>query len=210
MEATPERGALSHRAVMKYGFGSAALVTVGGAHLLTSATRASADVVNAELVAQGGERTMIDGLVVPFVGFGSTPGRLELPSGQLEVQTGDTVNLAITNHSTMPVGFTVPGVPGASMAPVPQGATRTLSFKAPAKPATYLYVGTVNGSAATGRPLGAAGALVVLPRGLRSSVDVLCPGVRGRARRQPMFGVGVAPGMPATIVQERPIPRWSA
>jgi FtsP/CotA-like multicopper oxidase with cupredoxin domain len=203
MEATPLPGPLSRRAALKYGLGSAAIVAVGGSYLLTSATRASADVVNARLFALGGERTMIDGLVVPFVGFGSTPGRLELPSGQLEVQTGDTVNLSITNHSTMPVGFTIPGVVGANLASIPQGATRTISFKAPAKPATYVYIGTVNGSAATGRALGATGAMVVLPRGLRSSVDVLFPGVRARARRQPLFGRGVAPGMPALITQER-------
>jgi len=43
----------------------------------------AADVVNAALFVANGERIMIDGLVVPFVGFGSTADRLELPGGQL-------------------------------------------------------------------------------------------------------------------------------
>jgi hypothetical protein len=146
---------------------------------------------------------MIDGLVVPFLGFGSTAGRLELPSGQLEVQTGDTVNLVITNNSTLPVGFSVPGVAGADFAPIPRGATRTVSFKAPARPATYVYIGTVNGSAETGRALGATGAMVVLPRGSRTSVDLLYPGVRARARRQPLYGIKPAPALPENITQER-------
>lgn len=203
MEATPELGAPSRRAVLKYGLGSMAIVTVGGSYVLSSATRVSADVINARLFAQGGERTMIDGLVVPFIGFGGTADRLELPSGQLEVQVGDTVNLKITNNSTMPVGFTIPGVAGATKATIPRGATGTVSFRAPAKPGTYMYIGTVNGSAATGRALGATGAMVVLPRGSRTSVEALFPGVRARANRQPMFGRGVGPGIPANIVQER-------
>jgi FtsP/CotA-like multicopper oxidase with cupredoxin domain len=203
MEAMSTPGGPSRRTVLKYGLGSLAVVTAGGSYLLSSATRASADVVNATLFAVGGERTMIDGLVVPFLGFGSTAGRLELPSGQLEVQTGDTVNLSITNHSKLSVGFTVPGVAGANLARIPSGATRKLSFKAPSRPGTHVYIGTINGSAATGRALGATGALVVLPRGSRNSVDALFPGVRAVARRQPMFGRGVAPRIPATIVQER-------
>lgn len=194
---------LSRRTVLKYGLGSLAVVTTGGSFVLSSATRVAADVVNAALFAAGGERTMIDGLVVPFVGFGGKAGRLELPSGQLEVQTGDTVNLDITNQSAMPIGFSVPGVAGANTAPIPPGASRTISFTAPSRPGTYMYVGTVNGSAATGRALGATGAMVVLPRGARTSVDVLYPGVRAKARRQPLFGVGAAPGLPDTIAQER-------
>jgi len=201
MEATNQ--GVSRRTVLKYGLGSLAVVTAGGSMVLSSATRAAADVVNAELFVSAGERTMIDGLVVPFVGFGSTAGRLELPSGQLEVQTGDTVNLVITNNSTMPVGFSVPGVAGANAAPIAPGATRTVSFTAPARPGTFLYVGTVNGSAATGQALGATGAMVVLPRGSRASVDALFPGVRARARRQPMFGTGPAPAIPGNVVQER-------
>ena len=88
--------------------------------MLASARRAAADVVNAQLLALNGERIMIDGLVVPFLGFGSTPQRAELPAGRLEVQTGDTVNLTITNGTTRQVGLAVPGVAGAR-APVAAG-----------------------------------------------------------------------------------------
>ncbi|WP_374969693.1 multicopper oxidase domain-containing protein [Terrabacter sp. BE26] len=169
--------------------------------------RAAADVVNAGLFVLNGSRTMIDGLVVPFVGFGSTADRLELPSGQLEVQTGDTINLTITNKSTLPTGFAVPAAPGfagVATAPIAVGDTRMVTFTAPSSPGTHHYVGTVNGSVATGQALGATGPLVVLPRtAARTSVDALFPGVRTRARRQPLFGVGAPPALPALVVQER-------
>jgi FtsP/CotA-like multicopper oxidase with cupredoxin domain len=193
----------SRRTALKYGIGGVAAVGAGGATVLGSATRVAADVVNAALFVSGGERTMVDGLVVPFVGFGSTPERMELPSGQLEVQAGDTVNLDISNGSQLPVGFSIPGVPGAATSPIAAGARRTVSFRAPTRLGTYLYIGTVNGSAATGRALGATGAMVVLPRGDRRSTDLLYPGVRARGRRQPLLGVGAGPALPAVIVQER-------
>ncbi|MFL6132723.1 MAG: hypothetical protein ACJ72A_07970, partial [Nocardioidaceae bacterium] len=101
------RGVPSRRTVLRAGLASVAIVGGGGSIVLSSATRVAADVVNAGLFVADGERIMVDGLVVPFVGFGSTANRLELPSGQLEVQTGDTVNLTITNNSSLPVGFFV-------------------------------------------------------------------------------------------------------
>jgi hypothetical protein len=74
MDAT--RGTPSRRTVLKVGLAGAAVVSVGGSVVLGSATRVAADVVTAELFVANGERTMIDGLVVPFVGFGSTADRL--------------------------------------------------------------------------------------------------------------------------------------
>ena len=193
----------TRRAVLKYGVGAVATVVAGSSVVLTTARGAAADVVNATLYVSAGSRTMIDGLVVPVVGFGSTRGRVELPGGQLEVQTGDTVNLTLTNTTTMPVGFAVPGIPFATPATVAPGATGQISFKAPDSPGTYYYVGTVNGSADTGRALGATGALVVLPQGSRRSLAALFPAVPSSARRQPMFGTMTPPPMPATVVQER-------
>jgi FtsP/CotA-like multicopper oxidase with cupredoxin domain len=193
----------SRRSVLRYGLGGLATVVAGGSAVLSSARRASADTVEAQLFVAAGERTMIDGVVVPFVGFGSTRGRLELPGGQLEVQTGDTVTLTVTNDSTLPTGFVIPGIDGAQAPPIAPGATRTVTFTAPALPGTYSYVGTVSGSLDTGRALGAVGAVVVLPRGPRTSIDSLFPQVRLRSRRQPLFGQPTAPPMPTQVVQER-------
>src|SRR3954467_4551623 len=109
MSAT--RGMPSRRTVLRAGLAGMAVVGTGGSVILLSATRVAADVVNATLFVAHGVRVMIDGLVVPFVGFGSTADRLELPSGQLEGQTGDTVNVTITNNSTLPVGFFVQAAP---------------------------------------------------------------------------------------------------
>jgi FtsP/CotA-like multicopper oxidase with cupredoxin domain len=195
----------SRRSILQYGLSGLAVIAAGGSVVLSSATRAAADVVNATLYVAHGERTMIDGLVVPFVGFGSTAERLELPSGQLEVQTGDTVNLTIVNRSTLPVGFHVeaaPGFPGVAAPPIPVGERRTVTFTAPTTPGTYFYTGAVSGSADTGRALGATGPMVVLPReGARTSITALFP--RVRARRQPLFGAGPAPTMPTSVAQER-------
>jgi FtsP/CotA-like multicopper oxidase with cupredoxin domain len=197
---------LSRRSVLKYGLGALVAVGAGTSTVALETSRASADVVKATLFILGGERTMIDGLVVPFVGFGATADRLELPSGQLEVQTGDTVVLELTNSSTLPVGFEVPAGPGFggfTAPPLAVGDSRTVTFTAPRQPGTYSYIGTVSGSVETGRALGASGALVVLPQGSRTQVDVLFPGVRARARRQPQFGVGAGPSLPPVIAQER-------
>jgi FtsP/CotA-like multicopper oxidase with cupredoxin domain len=197
---------LSRRTALKLGLGGLLTVTVGGSVVLSSASRAAADVVNASLWVAHGERIMIDGLVVPFVGFGSRPDKLELPSGQLEVQTGDTVNIDLTNGSTLPCGFTVPAGPGFAGytgAPIAPGASARFTFTAPAQPGTYFYVGTVSGSVETGRALGATGALVVLPRTSRTSVEDLFPGVAAKARRQPLFGTLQATALPTTIAQER-------
>jgi FtsP/CotA-like multicopper oxidase with cupredoxin domain len=199
---------VSRRNVLRYGLGGLVAVGGGGSLVLLPAQRASADLVVVRLYVLGGERTMVDGLVVPFVGFGSTEERLELPSGKLEVMVGDTVEVHLRNDWTSPVGFTVPPsqeFPGFTEPPLNPGDYRVVKFPAPTKPGTYFYVGTVNGSADTGRALGATGPLVVLPRESRTSVDDLYPGVRSRAWRQPMMGSPTEPGpaLPPTVKQER-------
>ena len=193
----------SRRSVLKYGLGGLATVIAGGTSILATTRSAAADVVGGTLFVSRGERTMIDGLVVPVVGFGSTSTRVELPGPQIEVQPGDTVNLTITNTANVPVGFSVPGVAGAELAPLAPGTTRTLTFTAPSKPGTLYYVGTVSGSADTGRALGATGALVVHPSGARGDIAAMYPGVHTRAKRQPMFGTMTPPAMPVTVTRQR-------
>ncbi|MGY1662835.1 multicopper oxidase domain-containing protein [Geodermatophilus sp. SYSU D00705] len=193
---------VSRRAVLRLGTGTAATLALASAGLLGTARRAAADVVDAEVFALDGERTMIDGLVVPVLGFGSTPAQAEIPGGRLEVETGDTVNLTISNGTTRRIGLAVPGVPGVDGTPIAPGGTRTISFTAPARPGTFVYIGTVDGSADTGRALGATGALVVRARGAAGSIEANFPGALARARRQPLFGTQQAT-IPTQIVQER-------
>ncbi len=193
---------LSRRTVLQYGAGAAAAALLASTGLLVSA-RPAAAVVTADLHALNGQRMMIDGLLVPVLGLGSTGQRAEIPGGILEVQVGDTVSLTITNDTTRQIGFAVPGLPGVQSAPIAPGTSTTVSFTAPPTPGTFFYVGTVDGSAATGRALGATGALVVLPVGDRRSVDAAFPGVRQLGRRQPMFGTQQGATIPATFTQER-------
>lgn len=193
---------VSRRAVLTYGTGAFSALFLASTGVLASAQRVAADVVNAQLFALNGKRIMIDGLVVPVLGFGSTPDRAEIPGGRLEVQTGDTVNLTLTNATNRQVGFAVPGVPGVPGDPVPPGLSRSISFTAPDRPGTFFYLGTIDGSAATGRALGATGALVVRPRENPTSIDANFPGALARARRQPLFGTQQAT-IPSQIVQER-------
>jgi FtsP/CotA-like multicopper oxidase with cupredoxin domain len=192
----------SRRTALKGGIGALATVVLAGGGLLATAQRAAADVVDAHLFALNGNRTMIDGLVVPVLGFGSTPDRVEVPGGRLEVDTGDTVNVTISNGTPRRIGLAVPGVPGVDGTPIEPGATSTVSFTAPARPGTFVYVGTVDGSADTGRALGATGALVVRARGAADSIEANFPGALARARRQPLFGTTPV-AIPTTIVQER-------
>ena len=112
MEHVQEK--VSRRSVLRYGIGGLVAVGGGSSLVLLPAERASADLVKTALFVLGGERTMIDGLVVPFVGFGSTEDRMEMPSGQLEVQVGDTVQVQVKNTWTSPVGFAVAARPGYS------------------------------------------------------------------------------------------------
>ncbi|MGY1740808.1 MULTISPECIES: multicopper oxidase domain-containing protein [unclassified Blastococcus] len=193
---------VSRRTALTYGLGAAATLVLVGSGLLASAERAAADVVNAQLFALDGERIMIDGLVVPVLGFGSAPDRVEIPGGRLEVETGDTVDLTLTNGTARQIGLAVPGVPGVPSEPVPPGASRTISFTAPDRPGTFVYIGTIDGSADTGRALGAAGALVVRARGAAGSIEANFPGALARARRQPLFGTQPV-AVPTAIVQER-------
>ena len=193
----------SRRSVLKLGLGGLATVVAGGSTVLATTRSAAADVVDGTLFVTRGERTMVDGLVVPVVGFGSTRERAELPGAQIEVQPGDTVNLTITNTATVPVGFSVPGVAGAELAPLAPGATGTVRFTAPARPGTWWYVGTVSGSADTGRALGATGALVVHPAGARGDLAAMYPGLPAQDRRQLMFGTMRPPAMPTTVARER-------
>jgi FtsP/CotA-like multicopper oxidase with cupredoxin domain len=198
---TPETQ-ISRRTALRHGVGALATVVLAGSGLLATAQRAAADVVNAQLVALRGERTMIDGVVVPVLGFGSSAARVEIPGGRLEVETGDTVNVTLTNRTARRIGLTVPGVAGVDGTPVEPNATRTVSFTAPDRPGTFAYVGTVDGSADTGRALGATGALVVRARGAATSIEANFPGALARARRQPLFGTTPA-AIPTEIVQER-------
>ena len=193
---------LSRRSALRYGLGAAAATLLAGTGLLASAERAAADGVNAELFALNGERTMIDGLVVPVLGFGSTPERVEIPGGRLEVETGDTVNIVLSNRTTRPIGLAIPGIDGVDGTPVAAGTSRTITFTAPARPGTYFYIGTVNGNAATGRALGTTGALVVRPRENPASIEANFPGALAGARRQLLFGTTEA-AIPTEIVQER-------
>ena len=187
MEATHE--GVSRRTVLKYGLGSLAVVTAGGSMVLSSATRVAADVVNAELFVSAGERTMIDGLVVPFVGFGSTAGRIELPSGQLEVQTGDTVNVVIHNNSTH----------AGRVQRARRRRRQRSAHRARADTHRVLH-GAGDGPApsSTSAPSTAASPPArrsappapcwSCPAAPRMSVDARYPGVRAIARRQPLFG----------------------
>lgn len=76
MKATNQ--GLSRRTALMYSLGRLAVVTAGGSILLGSATRVAEDVVNAELCVSAGERTVINGLVVPSWASAAPPaGRVE-------------------------------------------------------------------------------------------------------------------------------------
>ena len=55
----------TRRTVLKYSLGGLATVVAGGTSILSTARSAAADVVSGQLFVAAGERTMIDGLLVP-------------------------------------------------------------------------------------------------------------------------------------------------
>ena len=119
-----------------------------------------AGTVNVSLVAEGAQKTLIDGNTLFIWQFadtvGSGPGALA--SGLMLVE-GDEVNVTLTNRLDRPINFEIPGVL-VGTAPVAPGASRTYRFTAPSA-GSYLYTDGVNGE--LGRAMGLAGPMVVMP-----------------------------------------------
>jgi FtsP/CotA-like multicopper oxidase with cupredoxin domain len=122
--------------------------------------RAHAAVRDVSFTAEGFTKEMVDGASVFTWRFrdlsGSGPG--DLSSGLLVIE-GDDVDITVFNDLDRPINLEIPGVVQGTPQ-VPPGGSHTYSFTAPAA-GTYVYFDSVNGE--TGRAMGLAGPLIVMP-----------------------------------------------
>ncbi len=82
----------------------------------------------------------------------------EVPGPNIFTTAGDTINITVKNSLDEPHSFFIPGV--FDSGPIPVGATRSFTFKAPA-PGSYLYYDNLN--APVNRMMGLHGAFIVMP-----------------------------------------------
>lgn len=153
---------MNRRKFLKLGAASAAGTLAGSIGLLSWTPRAYAATVAVSLNAVKGSVSMIDGTSA-FVFSYSTSNTAALPGPTILCQTGDTVVVTLNNTLATPVVFNV-GRTGIRSV-IAAGKSATFSFSAPAA-GTYLFYDDQNHG--VNRVLGLAGALVVMPFGIKN------------------------------------------
>lgn len=153
---------MNRREFLKIGAAGAASTLAGGVALLSWSPRAWAATVVVNLNAVKGSVAMIDGTSA-FVWSYSETSTAGLPGPTILCQEGDTVVINLNNTLKVPVALNV-GRAGVRMVAA-AGTTAQLSFSAPAA-GSYLYYDDQNHG--VNRVLGLAGALVVMPAGIKN------------------------------------------
>ena len=148
---------MNRRDFIKTSLGAMAFMASG---LTLAPKRASAATVDITLIAEGAQKTMVDGTTLYVWQFtdpnGKGPG--VLPSGMVLLE-GDTVNLTIQNNLDRPINFTVEGT-SIQTPNINPGDSYLFTFTAPAA-GSYVYCDTANGF--IGKAMGLAGPMVVMP-----------------------------------------------
>ena len=148
---------MNRRDFIKASLGTVAFMASG---LTLTPKRASAATVNITLIAEGVQKTMVDGNSLYVWQFndpnGSGPGALA--SGMVLLE-GDSVNLTIQNNLDRPINFTIEGT-SIQTPNIDPGTSYTFTFTAPSA-GSYVYCDTANGF--IGKSMGLAGPMVVMP-----------------------------------------------
>lgn len=159
---------MKRRALLKAGVAGAAAFTFSG---LTLPTRRSyAAVVSVNFTAEAALKPITIQTTPPQAGsvmvwqyrdttVAGAKGPGALASG-LRVAEGDQVTVNLTNNLNRPVGFVIPGVSVTPTTTTAPGATQAYTFTAPVA-GSYFY--TDSPTDLTGRAMGLAGPLVVMP-----------------------------------------------
>lgn len=152
---------MRRRQFLAYGAASAAALMLG--------TEASAQAqVRVALRIEPVDAEMIDGeIVFQLLFFGESGVRPVIRATE-----GDSVQLTVFNNDTRAHGFTVRGVPGASISSIAAGRSRSVTFTAP-RGGTYLYFDPLR--APIYRVLGLHGAFVSAPRNPNTPSGVATP-----------------------------------
>ncbi|MEQ1616991.1 MAG: hypothetical protein ABL883_01445 [Terricaulis sp.] len=124
--------------------------------------------VTAALTIEPADVEMIDGVRVFMLLFYGASGARPV----LRATEGDQLRVVVRNNDSRPHGFSVPGVPGASIPSIGAGQTREVIFTAP-RGGTYLYLDPT--LAPINRLLGLHGALIVAPLDPTTPAGVITP-----------------------------------
>ena len=185
---------LNRRTFLRYGAGISAFAS--SAIVLPRLVAAGDDDVESGDIGGGGgdadvnltiqdvDFELIDGSTVFMYAFCETGKAPTIPGPIIRVREGRTVTVKITNLSTRPHGFQVPGQANSSLSSVPpSGGEATVTFTA-GKPGTYFYLDP--DMSPLNRLLGLHGAFVVEPENGRTSNN----------NRMPYSPADVPPGSP--------------
>lgn len=152
---------MRRRQFLGYGAAAAGSLLLPPSALAQSAVRVS-------LAIEAVDAEMIDGeIVFMLLFFGEGAAR-----PVVRVTEGDSVQLTVANNDTRPHGFAIPGAPGATIASIPAGQSRSVTFTAP-RGGSYLYLDPTR--APIYRVLGLHGAFVVAPRDPATPAGVATP-----------------------------------
>jgi len=133
---------------------------LGGAGLISWASRSHAAVISKTFYITEGFITQPDGVDVYFRGFSASQGSLNVPGEQMIVQQGDTVRITIHNTLGTSHSFKIDGVVDSGR--IAGGRSVTVQFTAQ-DPGSYLYYDARN--APYNRVTGLHGGLAIMPSG---------------------------------------------
>lgn len=160
---------MRRREFLKYGAGLTAMMAaerLGHSIGLFAPDRALAAGLTFNLVIREVTSELIDGTEVFALAFGDATRLPSVPGPVMRVTEGDDIVLSVYNATAAPHAFAVPGIPEASMPPIPPGERGDVRFVAPSA-GSYLYLDPLE--APLNRLLGLHGAMIVVPRDGRTA-----------------------------------------
>ena len=154
----PQRLIMKRREILKAGVLTAFAASFSGTLAWSGRVEAATHPINvlAERIARPASPNSSS--VLPFWRYRDAATGQQ---SQINVLTGDTVVINLTNSLPVPVNLVIPGLLDDAPA-CPPGGSISFSFIAPDNPGTYVFFDNRNGS--IGRAMGLGGALIVRPR----------------------------------------------
>lgn len=144
---------MDRREVLQYGL-------LGGAASLAFPTNAMSATLAFDLSIEAVDVEMIDGQIVFMLLYYGMANGVRAPRPVLRARQGDTVTFSVRNNSQTRCGFSIPGVPAATINNIDPGQTGVVTFTAP-RSGSYLYIDHTN--APVNRLVGLQGAFIVAP-----------------------------------------------
>jgi FtsP/CotA-like multicopper oxidase with cupredoxin domain len=161
---------MDRRTFIKYGAATAAAGALSGVLPGIGPDDARAQSTQAiSLTISEANVELVDGSVVFMWAFSQTSLSPSVPGPVLRVAAGSSINLTVYNQTRTTHGFSIPGIAGTTIPPIPAGGSSSISFTVPT-PGSYIYLDPVD--APVNRVLGLHGAFIV------TTTDVTSPGMK--------------------------------